>query len=385
MNWNWQKPDWPNFRWDHARLEAAEKQFLVSGGVFVGTVRHLGKEERDQLTVEAMSTEAVTTSEIEGEILDRASVQSSLRKQLGLATDEGRVRPAERGIAEMMVDLYRSFAETLSEEMVFHWHRMVMSGSRNLRDVGCYRTGKEPMQVVSGAIGEPRVHFEAPPSSRVPSEMERFIAWFNRTGPGREEPLPALTRAGIAHLYFESIHPFEDGNGRIGRAIAEKTLAQSLGQPTLTALAATVLARRKSYYEALEAANKENEITAWLMWFAGVAIEAQCRTIALVEFLIDKTKLLDRLRGQLNERQEKALLRMFREGPDGFKGGLSAGKYSTITGASPATTTRDLADLVEKGALVREGERRYARYRLSVPLRPVPRVTLTERGEISEG
>ena len=384
MTWNWQKQDWPNFRWDRGRLEAAEKQFLVSGGVFVGAVRHLGKDERDLLTIEAMSTEAVTTSEIEGEILDRASVQSSLRKQLGLATDERRVRPAERGIAEMMVDLYRSFAETLSEEMLFHWHRMVMSGSRNLRDVGRYRTSDEPMQVVSGPIGEPRVHFEAPPSSRVSSEMERFIAWFNRTAPGREEPLSALTRAGVAHLYFESIHPFEDGNGRIGRAIAEKALAQSLGQPTLTALAATILARRKNYYDALEAANKENEITRWLMWFAGVAIEAQRRTIALVEFLIDKTKLLDNLKGHLNERQEKALLRMFREGPEGFKGGLSAGKYSTITAASPATTTRDLADLVAKGALVREGERRYARYHLSVLLRSVPHVTLTEKGELAE-
>ena len=193
-----------------------------------------------------------------------------------------------------------------------------------------------------------------------------------------------LTRAGVAHLYFQSIHPFEDGNGRIGRAIAEKALAQSLGQPTLTALAATILARRKDYYEALEAANKENEITRWLMWFAGVAIEAQHRTIALVEFLIGKTKLLDRLKGQLNARQEKALLRMFREGPDGFKGGLSAGKYSTITGSSPATTTRDLADLVAKGALVREGERRYARYRLSIPLRQVPHVTLTDKGELAE-
>ena len=378
MTWNWQRPDWPNFRWDRARLEAAEKQFLVSGGVFVGTVRHLGKEERDQLTVEAMSTEAVTTSEIEGEILDRASVQSSLRKQLGLATDERRVRPAERGIAEMMVDLYRSFAEPLSDEILFRWHRMVMSGSRNLKDVGRYRTGAEAMQVVSGAIDEPRVHFEAPPSSRVPSEMRRFISWFGRTAPDRDESLPALTRAGIAHLHFESIHPFEDGNGRIGRAIAERALAQNLGQPTLAALAATILARRKSYYEALEAANKENEITRWLLWFAGVAIEAQRRTIALVEFLIDKTKLLDRLKGQLNARQEKALLRMFREGPEGFKGGLSAGKYSTITGASPATTTRDLADLVEKGALVREGERRYARYRRGVPLRPVQQVTVTE-------
>jgi Fic family protein len=385
MTWNWQKPGWPNFRWERARLEAAEKQFLVGGGVFVGTVRHLGKEERDQLTIEAMSTEAVTTSEIEGEILDRASVQSSLRKQLGIATDERRVRPAERGIAEMMVDLYRSFAEPLSEETLFRWHRMVMSGSRTLRDVGRFRTGAEPMQVVSGSVHEPKVHFEAPPSSRVPSEMKRFINWFVQTAPGGEKALPALTRAGIAHLYFESIHPFEDGNGRIGRAIAEKALAQSLGQPTLTALAATILARRKSYYEALEAANKENEITRWLMWFAGVAIEAQRRTIALVEFLIDKTKLLDRLKDQLNARQEKALLRMFREGPEGFKGGLSAGKYSTITGTSPATATRDLADLVEKGALVREGEHRYARYRLSIPLRPVSHPSLNEQGELAEG
>jgi Fic family protein len=384
MTWNWQQPEWPNFRWDRIRLEAAEKQFLVGGGVLVGTVRHLGHEERDQLTIEAMSTEAVTTSEIEGEILDRASVQSSIRKQLGLATDERRIGPAERGIAEMMVDLYRSFAQPLSEEVLFRWHRMVMSGSRGMKGVGRYRAGAGPMQVVSGGVDEPKVHYEAPPSARMPSEMKRFIAWFGRTAPGREESLPALTRAGIAHLYFETIHPFEDGNGRIGRAIAEKALAQSLGQPTLTALAATILARRRSYYEALEAANKENEITRWLMWFAGVAIEAQHRTIALVEFLIDKTKLLDRLKGQLNGRQEKALLRMFREGPEGFRGGLSAGKYSSITRASPATTTRDLADLVAKGALAREGERRYARYHLSVPLRQVPRVTLTEQGNLAE-
>jgi Fic family protein len=378
MTWNWQQSDWPTFQWDRARLEAAEEQFLVGGGMFVGTVRHLGNEDRDQLTIEAMSTEAVTTSEIEGEILDRVSVQSSIRKQLGLATEERRVRPAEQGIAEMMVDLYRSFAEPLSEGMLFRWHRMVMSGRRDLKDVGRYRTGAEPMQVVSRATYKPKVHFEAPPSSRVPSETARFITWLGRTGPGREEPLPALTRAGIAHLYFESIHPFEDGNGRVGRAISEKALAQSLGQPTLTALAATILARRKSYYGILEASNKKNEITNWLVWFADAAIEAQRRTIAMVEFLIDKTKLLDRLKGQLNERQEKALLRMFREGPEGFRGGLTAGKYSAITRASPATTTRDLADLVAKGALLREGERRHARYRLSVPLRPVLHVTTTE-------
>src|SRR5207245_7777893 len=180
MTWNWQKSDWPNFAWNRARLEKAEQQFLLGGGVVVGTVKHLPEEDRQQLTVDAMSTEAVTTSEIEGEILDRASVQSSLRKQLGLSTDERRVRPAERGIAEMMVDLYRCLAEPLSEEVLFRWHRMVMSGSRNRRDVGRYRTGAEPMQVVSGPIDEPKIHFEAPPSARVPSEMQQFIAWFDR-------------------------------------------------------------------------------------------------------------------------------------------------------------------------------------------------------------
>jgi Fic family protein len=382
MCWNWQQPDWPQFTWQKPRLAQAEQQFLVGAGIFVGAAKHLNGDEREQITIEAISTEAVTTSEIEGEILDRASVQSSIRRQFGLQTDNRRVGPAEQGIAEMMVNLYRTFAAPLSNEMLFAWHGMLVTGRRDLRDVGRYRTGVDPMQVVSEAIYEPKVHFEAPPSSRVKSEMQRFIAWFNLTGPGGPEPLPALTRAGIAHLYFESIHPFEDGNGRIGRALAEKSLGQSLGQPTLIALAATILAKRKSYYEALEAANKKNEITAWLAWFAGTAIEAQRRTTALVEFLIDKAKLLDRLRGQLNQRQQKALLRMLREGPNGFVGGLSAGKYATIAGASPATATRDLVELVTLGALVRTGERKHTRYQLAIPLRPVTPVVLNEHGDL---
>jgi Fic family protein len=376
MSWNWQKPDWPHFSWDKTRLAKPEEQLLLEIGMFIGTVKHLGPEDREQLTVEAMSAEALTTSEIEGEILDRASVQSSIRRELGLAADNRRVGPAERGIAEMTVDFYRRFAEPLSDEILFAWHDMLMQGRRDLRDTGRYRTGTEPMEVVSGTIHAPKVHFEAPPSSAVAREMKKFIAWFNRTAPGGGESLHALTRAGIAHLYFVSIHPFEDGNGRIGRAIAEKALAQGLGQPTLIALAATILAKRKGYYEALEAANKNNEITAWLSWFAATAIEAQRRTIARVEFLIDKTRLLDRLRGQLNDRQEKVLLRMLREGPEGFEGGLSAGNYISITGASPATTTRDLADMAAKGALVRVGERRHARYHVAIAARPVSPVRM---------
>jgi Fic family protein len=366
MAWNWQNPDWPNFKWDRSRMAAAEEQFLLGAGVVIGTAKHLGEDERNQLLVEAMSGEALTTSEIEGEILNRASVQSSIQRQLGLVVDKRRVTPAERGIAEMMVDLFRSSAEPVSNEMLFRWHRMVASGRKDLIDIGRFRTSREPMQVVSGRIGAQKVYFEAPPSRLVAREMKGFISWFNRTAPQGAEPLPAITRAGIAHLYFESIHPFEDGNGRIGRAIAEKAIAQSFGQPLLVALATTILAHQKSYYEALEKANRQTDVTPWLTWFADIALEAQRRTIAQVEFLIAKTKLLDRLRGHINERQQKALIRMLREGPEGFKGGLSAGNYGTITGASPATATRDLADLTEKGALVRTGERKHARYALNL-------------------
>ncbi len=380
MKWNWQQADWPNFSWDEDRLRNAEAEFLKGSGLFAGLMRHLPESDRAELAVQAMSTEAVTTSEIEGEILDRASVQSSIRRQFGLTADRRRVRPAEEGIAEMMIDVYRTSAEPLSETMLFRWHRMLLKGRRDLKYVGRYRADRQPMQVVSGALPEPKVHFEAPPSARAPREMARFIRWFHAGGPSGAKPLPILTRAGIAHLYFESIHPFEDGNGRIGRAISEKALAQAVEQPTPISLAQTILMRRKSYYAALESSNKNNEITHWLCWFAGIAIEAQRRTTAGVEFLIDKTKLLDRLRGQLSERQEKALLRMFAEGPEGFKGGLSAGNYARITGTTTATTTRDLADLVSKGALIRKGERRYARYFLSIPLRPTPAVVIDEKG-----
>jgi Fic family protein len=384
MTWNWQRPDWPNFIWNPDLLKRAEEQFLLGGGAFAGTFKHLGADDKDQLAIEAMSTEAVTTSEIEGEVLDRASVQSSIRQQLGLKADQRRVKPAERGIAEMMVDLYRSFDAPLSGDMLSNWHRMLMGGRHDIRDVGRYRTHEDPMQVVSGALHDPRVHFEAPPSKAVPREMKQFIAWFSKTAPDGASPLSALTRAGIAHIYFESIHPFEDGNGRVGRAIAEKALAQSLGYPPLTMLAMTILDRRKAYYQALEHANTEIDLSDWLRWFAGVVIEAQRRTAALIEFLLDKARLLDRLKGQLNERQERALLRVLREGPEGFKGGLSAGNYLTITGTTAPTATRDLADMVGKGALVRSGERRYARYRAGIELRPVKRVEIDEKGRIVE-
>jgi len=382
MKWNWQQPDWPRFSWSPSRLAKAEEQFLLGAGVVFGAVHHLDSESRERLTVEVMSEEAVTSSEIEGEVLNRDSVQSSIRRELGLSADARRASPAEQGMAEMMVDIHRRSEAPLAEATLFSWHDMLMKGRRDLRDVGRYRTHAEAMQVVSGKVHDPRVHFEAPPSSQVPAEMTAFLDWFDRTAPSGSQPLPALTRAGTAHLYFESIHPFEDGNGRIGRAVSEKALAQSLGRPTLTALAATILTRRRSYYEMLEASNKRNDVSDWLAWFAGIALEAQQRTQAQIEFLIDKAKLLDRLRGELNERQEKVLLRVLAEGAEGFAGGLSAGNYVSIAKASPATARRDLADLVDKGALRRTGERRHTRYHLTISLRPVSSVTIDQKGNI---
>jgi len=198
--------------------------------------------------------------------------------------------------------------------------------------------------------------------------MKRFIAWFNATAPGGKTPLPALTRAAIAHLYFVCIHPFEDGNGRIGRALAEKSLAQNLGQPSLIALAYTIERKRKDYYAALERNNKDLEITGWMKYFANTILEAQNNTIKRVDFYIAKAKFYEKFRGKLNQRQEKVVARMFREGIDGFKGGLSAENYISIANTSRATATRDLQDLVEKGALTRTGELRHTRYHLNMNL-----------------
>lgn len=299
-------------------------------------------------------------------------MQSSLRKQFGLQADDRRVTPAERGISEMMVDLHRTFYQPLENETLHRWHRMLMEGRSDVHDIGRYRTHVEPMQVVSGRLDRITVFFEAPPSAVVPKEMDRFNEWFNRAAPGGDAPLPAITRAGIAHLYFVTIHPFEDGNGRVGRAVAEKALAQTLGRPTLLALADAIKRRQKDYYRALQEASQTNEITPWLTWFADTVVQAQNLTQARAEFLIVKTKMLDRLRGQLNPRQEKALLRMLGEGPEGFKGGMSADKYIRLTETSRATATRDLQDLVEKGALIRQGELRHTRYFLAIPTPSIP-------------
>jgi Fic family protein len=362
--WNWQQPDWPNFQFDASRLNALEDDFLRRSGMLLGAFLHVTEAEKITLIVDLLSDEALKTSEIEGELLNRESVQSSIRRQLGLTTDRRSVKPAEAGIAEMMVDLYRNFAQPLSHDMLFGWHSMIMNGRRDVEAIGAYRKHADAMQVVSGRIDAPTVHFEAPPSNQVRKEMKRFIDWFNATAPGAKKSLPALTRAGIAHLHFESIHPFEDGNGRIGRAIVEKVVAQSTGKPAMVALSQTIYTHRKRYYEMLEASNKTIRIDAWLNYFAKTILDAQETCQQLLVFIIHKAKFYDHFRDRLNERQDKVIARLFREGITGFKGGLSAENYLAITGTSRATATRDLQDLVEKLAFTKTGTGKGTRYQL---------------------
>lgn len=366
MLWNWQQEDWPHFNYDKESLKEIEELWLHESGILLGAFQHLKDEIKSTLIVDLISNEALKTSAIEGEYLSRDSLQSSIRRSFGLEISSQQIPLAEQGIAEMMVDLYRSFSKPLTHQVLFSWHKMLTKGRKDLKDLGKYRTHEEPMQIVSGYVHNPKVHFEAPASKDVMFEMNQFVAWFNKTSPDGQSPLSILTRAGITHLYFVSIHPFEDGNGRIARALAEKSLSQSLGQPTLIALSHTIEKHKKLYYQMLEQSNKNNEITRWLVYFAKTVLEAQAYTKKRVEFLIEKAKLYDKFRGKLNPRQEKVLARMFREGLSGFKGGLSAENYISITGVSRATTTRDLQDLVAKGALVKIGEFRYTRYYLNI-------------------
>lgn len=366
MLWNWQQADWPSFTYNEALLDELERFFLHKSGFLLGSYEYVSQADKENLTIDILSDEAYKTSEIEGEFLNRDTLRSSIRGYLGLNPNHKKILPAEQGIAEMRVSIYQNYAHKLSDKALFEWHLMLTKGRRDLDDLGRYRTHKEPMQVVSGTFHKPKIHFEAPASNDVPLEMERYIEWFNRTAPDGKEPLPTLVRAGIAHLYFVCIHPFEDGNGRIARALSEKALSQALNRPVLIALSHTIQKNRKIYYSELERANKSNEISAWLVYYAKTILAAQDYTQKMIEFLIGKTKLYDRVRGQINPRQEKVIARMFEEGMEGFKGGLSAENYIRITKTSRATATRDLQDLVDKGALNRTGERKSTRYTLNV-------------------
>jgi Fic family protein len=359
MPWNWQLKEWPRFYYDAACIAEQERQFLLGLGSATAFLKTIEESEYYKFVIEILSQEGIESSKIEGEILERESLQSSIKKHFGLATHVKHIGKKESGMAHLLCDVYESFQKPLSNEILFKWHEMLF---RDIRESGQYRTHSEPMQIVSNRLDVPKVFFEAPPSDRVPYEMDAFINWYNAI----DQKSSVLGQAAIAHLYFESIHPFEDGNGRIGRVLIEKFFSRIIGRPILISVSRVLEKRKKEYYSALESCNRTLSAQSWVQFFSESVLQAQKDSMDIIQFLVAKSKLFSALTGKINIRQEKVLLRMFESGPLGFKGGLSAENYIAITKASRATTTRDLAELISLGALVKTGELRYTRYWLNL-------------------
>lgn len=365
--YNWQQKDWPNFTYRLDEVEDTLFAFAERAGRVSGILTALPDNIKMETVLDIMLTEAIKTSEIEGEYLSRIDVLSSIRKNLGLINQNENIKDKKaEGIGMLMIDVRRTFKEPLTREKLFDWHKLIMADSKNTK-IGFWRTHKELMQVISGAAGKEKVHFEAPPSTKIAKEMDQFIKWFNDTpSRGQIEIKKAPLRSAIAHLYFESIHPFEDGNGRIGRAIAEKALSQGLGRPILLSLSRTIENNKKEYYTVLEKASQTNEITAWITYFTDTILKAQIETEVQINFTLGKVKFFDRFKDKLNERQLKVIKRIFDEGPKGFEGGMNARKYMQITKTSKATATRDLQDLTDKNVFIASGGGRSVSYRLNL-------------------
>ena len=366
MAWNWQHKNWPEFIYNEDEFKDYELQFFENAGMLYGSLKHVEEEEKEALKIDLISDEAYKTSEIEGEILNRDSIHSSIRRQLCLQADHRRVQPAEQGIAEMMVGLYQSYDHPLNHEELCQWHAMLTNGRRDLQDIGQYRPMKIPCKLYPVQWAGPSYILKRHHQKMFQHKWKPYIDWFNQTNKGSEGKLPALIRSAIAHLYFECIHPFEDGNGRIGRAISEKSLSQSLGKPTLIALSHTIQDHKKSYYEALENNNRELDISEWITYFCEMVLEAQDFTQKTINFIIEKGKFYNQFGDSLNARQAKVIERIFNEGTKGFDGGLSAKNYQTISGIPSATATRDLTKLVEMGAFIKTGELKGTRYYINL-------------------
>ena len=363
MKYNWQQKNWPNFKYKTDLIEDNLFDFAQRTGRIGGVLDGFSESEQSEAMINLMVSEAIKTSEIEGEYLSRKDVMSSIRRNLGL-NPELPVSKDKRveGITELMLAIRKHFKTPLTEKILFDSHSMLMKGSPGIQ-IGQWRTHKEPMQIVSGAIGREVVHFEAPPSNTVSFEMSGFIAWFNESQNTIKKP---IIRSAVAHLYFESIHPFEDGNGRIGRAVAEKALSQSINRPVLFSLSKSIESNKNNYYDALKAAQRSNEITDWISYFVKTVIDAQIDAEQEIEFTLKKTKFFDNNKNALNERQQKVVRRMLEEGHQGFEGGMNARKYVSIASTSKATATRDLQDLVEKDIFIPVGGGRSTRYEINI-------------------
>jgi Fic family protein len=353
MMYIWEKPDFPSLTWDDKSLTRLLAEVSREQGRLLGKMESLGFELRSKAHLQTLTDDVVKSSEIEGEILEREQVRSSIARRLGM--DVGGLVPADRnveGVVEMVLDATGNYATPLTAERIFAWHASLFptgrSGMTKIR-VGCWRDDSSgPMQVVSGPIGREKVHYEAPPAERVSDEIENFLRWFEQ--PGDIDP---LLIAGLAHFWFVTIHPLDDGNGRIARAIADMALARSeKTSQRFYSMSAQIRREHKDYYDTLEWTQKGDlDVTRWHDWFLnclGRAIEGAQEALGTV---LEKARFWEHFATEaLNKRQIKVLNRLL----DGFEGKLTTSKWAKLAKCSQDTAYRDILDLIERNALQKD-------------------------------
>lgn len=362
-NYIWQRPDWPDFRWDNNALIEPLGRLNRLHGLLSGRMSMLGFDEKNRSLLSALTDELTNSSEIEGVRLDPDSVRSSIARRLGME-DDGLLAEDHYvdGLVDVMLDAVKNCHAPLTAERLFGWHAALFPLGRSgiVRiTVADWRKGDEPMQVVSGALGHEKVHYEAPPSSLVPDEMGRLIEW---TRTARFSP---FILAAVAHLWLVTIHPFDDGNGRISRMVADLFLSRLDDAPApYYSMSAEINRNKKGYYDILERTQKGDlDITRWMLWFFSSLENAIDRALATIDNILRKTAYWERHRETaVNERQRKVINRLW----DGFEGKLTTSKWAKICGCSQDTALRDINDLMSKGMLRDSGEGgRSANYLLS--------------------
>ncbi|MHC8341254.1 Fic family protein [Pseudomonas sp. HLT2-19-2] len=373
-HWIWQQPDWPNFNWQAERLTPLLRECVQAQGQLMGMASSVSNSLSAQNELDALLQNIVTSSAIEGEQLNVGSVRSSLARRLGLeAVDGDHVSQRSEGLAQLMLDATQYFAQPLTLERLLEWHKWLFPGqdpdfAARLIHVGALRRD-EPMQVVSGRLDRPTVHFEAPPRLGLERQLDTFLAWFETSH--RQAGLDPLLRAGIAHFWFVTLHPFDDGNGRLTRTLTDLALAQGEAQAIrFYAMSASILEDRAGYYRVLESSQKATaDITEWLEWFLKTLLRSLQQAMARIEAVLGKARFWQAQReSSLTAEQTKVLNRLLDGGERGFEGGISAAQYQAVAKVSKATATRHLAELLEKGYLRRlPGGGRNTRYQVSYP------------------
>lgn len=373
-HWIWQQPDWPNFTWQAERLTPLLRECVQAQGQLMGMASSVSSSQSARNELDALLQNIVTSSAIEGETLNVGSVRSSLARRLGLEQMDGdHVSQRSEGLAQLMLDATQHFAQPLTLARLLEWHKWLFPDqdadfAARPMHVGELR-GDEPMQVVSGRLDRPTVHFEAPPRLGLEHQLDTFLTWF--VASQSQEGLDPLLRAGIAHFWFVTLHPFDDGNGRLTRTITDLALAQGEAQAIrFYAMSASILEDRAGYYRVLETSQKATaDITEWLEWFLKTLLRSLQQAMARIESVLGKARFWQAHRESgLTAEQIKVLNRLLDGGERGFEQGISAAQYQAVAKVSKATATRHLAELLEKGCLERlPGGGRSTRYQISDP------------------